>query len=43
MSIIATNGVMTKDAESFSIYEGIPAKNIAYRNKELNYEFSDVS
>jgi acetyltransferase-like isoleucine patch superfamily enzyme len=39
-AVVAANAVVTKDIEPFSIYGGIPAKKIAERNKELNYEFN---
>jgi acetyltransferase-like isoleucine patch superfamily enzyme len=38
-AVLAAGAVMTKDAEPFSIYVGIPAKKIKARNNELKYEF----
>ena len=38
-AVLAAGAVMTKDAEPFSIYAGIPAKKIKARNNELKYEF----
>lgn len=38
-AVIATGAVVTKDVEPFSIYAGIPAQKIGFRNRELKYEF----
>jgi len=36
-SVLAAGGVLTKNAEAFGIYAGIPAKRIGERNKNLSY------
>ena len=36
-TICAANSVVTKDAESNSIYDGIPAKKIKQRNRTKDY------
>ncbi len=38
-AVIAAGAVVTKDAEPFGIYAGVPARKIGERNKNLVYEF----
>lgn len=38
--VIATGAVVTKDAEPYSVYGGIPARKINQRNKNLLYEMT---
>lgn len=40
--VVAAGGIVTKSIhDKFTIYGGIPAKLIGYRNKDLMYEFHD--
>ena len=38
-AVVASGSVVTKDAEPYAIYAGIPAKKIGERNRSLQYEF----
>lgn len=38
-AVLAAGAVLTKDADPYSIYGGVPAKKIGERNKNLNYCF----
>ncbi len=39
-AVIAAGAIVTKDADPFGIYAGIPARKIGERNKNLVYEFN---
>jgi acetyltransferase-like isoleucine patch superfamily enzyme len=38
-SVLAAGAVLTKDAEPYGIYAGVPARKIGERNRELKYNF----
>lgn len=39
-AVIASRAVMTKDAEAFGIYAGVPARKIKERNRNLKYQLN---
>ena len=39
-AVVAAGAVVTRDCEPFSVYGGIPAKKIAERNRNMQYQFS---
>ena len=40
-SVIATGAVVTKDTNAFTVYGGVPAKQIKTRSKILNYALTE--
>ena len=39
-AVVAAGAVVTKNVDPFTIVAGVPAKQIANRNKDLKYIFS---